>query len=121
MSSDFLRCCQIIIESAENGNDDFIWDAMKLFIDLVGIFVRKLVRGIRIRVVDLGVAVKRSGLLRNANQVRCGARAPQSLLLSYFLPSVPRHPLLPRPPQFMVVACKRVVVACKRIAIACSP
>jgi len=34
---------QVIIESAENGNDDFSWDAMKLFIDLIGIFVRILI------------------------------------------------------------------------------
>uniref|UniRef100_A0A7S4DXW7 Bax inhibitor 1 n=1 Tax=Lotharella globosa TaxID=91324 RepID=A0A7S4DXW7_9EUKA len=30
---------QVIIERAENGNDDFVWDAMKLFIDLVIVFV----------------------------------------------------------------------------------
>mmetsp|Transcript_1603 Transcript_1603/g.1977 ORF Transcript_1603/g.1977 Transcript_1603/m.1977 type:complete len:245 (+) Transcript_1603:32-766(+) len=34
---------QVIIEAAEKGNDDFSWDAMKLFIDLVGIFVRILI------------------------------------------------------------------------------
>mmetsp|Transcript_24424 Transcript_24424/g.58876 ORF Transcript_24424/g.58876 Transcript_24424/m.58876 type:complete len:247 (+) Transcript_24424:255-995(+) len=34
---------QVIIEAAEKGNDDYVWHAMKLFIDLVGIFIRILI------------------------------------------------------------------------------